>query len=295
MEPGRQGIRQRAKGLLRAPLRWRAALRDRAVASAPKYRLAACAIFREEAPFLAEWIRFHREMGFDHFYLYNNFSTDDFRAVLAPFVDAGIVTLVDWPVPVGQVSAYRHCIRQHWRDALWIALFDIDEYLFAPDGRDVPEILDAYRDLPGVCVWQAFFGSSGHAIRPPGPLVEAYTMRAPLTVTTVKTIVNPRMAYKAGVHETKFWTGEGLDTHRRRIVRDMAPVLDVLRINHYWSRSLADLEQKIRRGDASTAEPRQTDWHFAYERTLNAERDETILEAMRRRRERREKAAPQVL
>jgi hypothetical protein len=71
----------------------------------------------------------------------------------------------------------------------------------------------------------------------------------------------------------------------------MEPVLDVLRINHYWSRSLTDLEEKIWRGDASTAELRQRDWHYAYERTLNAERDETILEAMRRRAERLESEA----
>jgi hypothetical protein len=37
---------------------------------------------------------------------------------------------------------------------------------------------------------------------------------------------------------------------------------------------------------------RQRDWHFAYERTLNAERDETILEATRRRAERRNSDAP---
>lgn len=65
MEAGLQGFSQRAKRLLRAPLVLRASLRDRAVTRAPKYRLAACAIFREEAPFLAEWIEFHRDVGFD--------------------------------------------------------------------------------------------------------------------------------------------------------------------------------------------------------------------------------------
>jgi hypothetical protein len=84
----------------------RARLRDRAVSKAPRFNLTACAIFREEAPFLAEWIRFHQSVGFEHFYLYNNFSTDDFKAVLEPFIQEGLVTLVDWPRPVGQLSAY---------------------------------------------------------------------------------------------------------------------------------------------------------------------------------------------
>ncbi|CDX62711.1 conserved hypothetical protein [Mesorhizobium plurifarium] len=277
-----KNFRKSLKAFVRMPLTMRASWRERAVSKAPRFNLTACAIFREEAPFLAEWIRFHQSVGFEHFYLYNNFSTDDFKTVLEPFIQQGLVTLVDWPRSVGQLSAYKDCIRRHWREALWIGLFDIDEFLFAPDGRDVRSVLDAYRDLPGVCVWQAFYGSSGHVERPDGPLVEAYTMRAGPDITTAKTIVNPRMVYKPGVHLSKFLSGEAMDTHRRIIVPGMPPKLDILRINHYWSRSLADLDQKIRRGDASTSAPRDRDWHLDFETKLNVERDEAILKAMRR-------------
>lgn len=65
--------------------------------------------------------------------------------------------------------------------------------------------------------------------------------RATLAQTKVKTIVNPRMVYKVGVHQCKYWTGTDLDTARRPVTSGRAPVLDVLRINHYWSRSLEDL------------------------------------------------------
>ena len=285
-----KNFKKSLKTLVRAPFVLRAGLRDRTVANAPRFKLTACAIFREEAPFLSEWITFHRNVGFEHFYLYNNFSTDDFKAVLEPFIRERLVTLIDWPRPQGQVSAYRDCIRRRWREALWIALIDIDEFLFAPDGRDVPSVLKAYRDLPGVCVWHAYYGSSGHVERPQGPVIEAYTMRAGPDITTAKTIVNPRMVYKVDVHLCKFWTGEGKDTHRRTIVDphrriiapDMVPKLDVLRINHYWSRSLADLDRKSRRGDAVLAVQKDRDWHFAFESKLNVERDEAILEAMRR-------------
>jgi hypothetical protein len=37
---------------------------------------AVVAIFREEAPFLDEWLRFHDSVGVGHFNLYNNFSTE---------------------------------------------------------------------------------------------------------------------------------------------------------------------------------------------------------------------------
>ena len=34
-------------------------------------RLAACAIYRDEADYLAEWIEFHRLCGFELFFLYD--------------------------------------------------------------------------------------------------------------------------------------------------------------------------------------------------------------------------------
>ncbi|NUS22362.1 MAG: glycosyltransferase family 92 protein [Mesorhizobium sp.] len=290
-----KSFRNSLKALIRLPLVFRARLRDRSVSKSPRFKLAACAIFREEAPFLAEWITFHRNVGFGHFYLYNNFSTDDFKTVLKPFIREGLVTLIDWPWPQGQLSAYQDCIRRRWHEALWIALIDIDEFLFAPDGRDVPSVLEAYRDLPGVCVWHAYYGSSGHVERPQGPVIEAYTMRAGPDVTTAKTIVNPRMVYKVGVHLCKFWSGEGKDTHRRTIVPDMAPQFDVLRINHYWSRSLADLDRKYRRGDVAFAVQNDRDWYFAFESKLNVERDKTILEAVRRAEAVRRPAQPRIL
>src|SRR5919108_3802620 len=56
----------------------------------PDHYLAACAIYRDEAPYLSEWIEFHRLVGFERFYLYDNLSSDHHREVLAPYVDEGI-------------------------------------------------------------------------------------------------------------------------------------------------------------------------------------------------------------
>ena len=270
-------VRKQTRAFLRRPLVWRARRRERLASGSLKYELAICAIFREEAPFLAEWIEFHHGIGVTQFYLYNNFSTDDFTEVLAPYIQSGLVTLLDWPVPVGQISAYRHCIKARWRDARWIAFIDIDEYLFSPLQTSILSILQNHHNFPGLHVWQLFFGSSGHETRPKGPLVESFTRRAPLSQTTVKSIVNPRLVYKVGVHTSKFWEDESRDTHGRLIAPSLLPVLDILRINHYWSRSLSDLDQKVRRGDASTAMARNRDWHFNFEKELNMEHDESIM------------------
>lgn len=266
------------KRVLQTPMIWRARRRDRIAATSARHTLAACAIFREEAPFLREWIEFHCGVGFTHFYLYNNFSTDDFRQSLAPFIRDGLVTLVDWPVDVGQLPAYRDCLRRHSHDARWIGFFDIDEFVFSPVQRDIRPIMAEFEDYPGVHVWQYFFGSGGNATRPVAPLLDSFTRRAPWTTrTTVKTIVNPRAVHRVGVHTSKFLWGHSVDTLRRRVEDGTPPVFDLLRMNHYWSRSLEDLDQKIRRGDASTSAERNRAWHLALEAQFNDEIDTTIV------------------
>lgn len=270
-------LRARLRRQLRAPIANAIRLRERRNNLGFEHSLAVCAIFRDEAPFLDEWIRFHIGVGATHFYLYNNFSSDDFGTPLRPWITCGIVTLTDWPVPVGQIAAYSHCLKRARRSCRWLAFLDIDEFLFSPLSTNILSILDNYADLPGIEVWEAIFGSSGHLTRPPLPVTEAYRKRAPLSHTSVKSIVNPRMVYKVGIHQSKYWAGEGLDTTRQRVGKERQPVLDVLRINHYWSRSIDDLETKIARNDASTPMPRDHSWHFNFEKSLNAEIDESIL------------------
>src|ERR1700722_724245 len=62
-----------------------------------KYNFSICAIFKNEAPCLKEWIEYHRLFGVDHFYLYNIGSNDSFQDILRPYVEEGIVTLTNWP------------------------------------------------------------------------------------------------------------------------------------------------------------------------------------------------------
>src|SRR5690242_4063175 len=65
----------------------------------PKAYLAVCGIFKDEAPYLAEWIAFHQAVGVDPFFLYDNASTDEWRRVLAPALARGDVEVIPWPQP----------------------------------------------------------------------------------------------------------------------------------------------------------------------------------------------------
>jgi hypothetical protein len=226
----------------------------------PAY-LAACTIYRDAAAFLAEWIELHLLVGFERFFLYDNQSSDDHLEVLAPYVEDGTVTVHEWAMPflgrngrVGAiVQAFEHCIEEHRDDSRWIAFLDIDEFMFSPTGRPLPELLREYERFPGVGVGRAEFGPSGHETRPPGLVIENYTRRAAIRPDArglSKSVANPARAVRClGAHHFVYADGLAVDENKRPITeaggRGPIPTsIERLRINHYWSKSREDLRGK---------------------------------------------------
>jgi hypothetical protein len=58
-----------------------------------KEYLGIGAIYRWEGPNLREWVAFHRVVGVDRFFLYDNDSDDEHLEALAPFIEDGSVTV----------------------------------------------------------------------------------------------------------------------------------------------------------------------------------------------------------
>ena len=132
----------------------------------PPLYLAACMTYKDHASYLREWVEFHLLVGIERFYLYDNGSSDDHEEVLAPYVEEGIVVPHDWPGLTRRHAAFDHCVETYRDEARWIAFFDVDEFLFSPEGTPVPEILRDFEPWPGVGVNQICSGPPGTVTAP---------------------------------------------------------------------------------------------------------------------------------
>src|ERR1043165_6925717 len=171
------------------------------MADKPHY-LGVAAIYRWEAENLREWVAFHRVVGVERFFLYDNASEDEHLEALAPFIDDGSVTVHPWPVFPGQGSAYDHALACHGHETRWIAFLDVDEFLFSPTGRTLPDVLADFEEFSAVEVSRIDFGPSGHKTKPSGPVIESYVRRrsyesAETDWEHVKSIVDPSRAERA--------------------------------------------------------------------------------------------------
>ena len=86
------------------------------------YDLAIVAIFKDEGKYLREWLDYHLLAGVEHFYLYNNDSSDDYKEILAPYVEANLVTLTDFPGKAMQYPAYEDAINKYRFESRYLVL-----------------------------------------------------------------------------------------------------------------------------------------------------------------------------
>lgn len=217
--------------------------------------LGLAGIVRDEAPFLREWVDFHLLAGVERFVLYDNGSAEPAARTLAPYVEAGLVRVLDWPGPHRQMEAYRHCLAEYGAEFRWLAFLDADEFLFSTEG-DLRVLLTEFEDCGGLAVNWVLFGSAGHQTRPAGFQIESYLRRPPLRALVnqhVKCLVRPEcVTGPASVHHFAFRPGFWCVNERRTPVPGpYAPhSVERVRVHHYYFRSRQDFEAKIARGMA---------------------------------------------
>lgn len=213
-------------------------LRRKEKKSKYKYNLAIVAIMKNEGAYIKEWIDFHRIVGVEKFYLYDNDSTDDTRKILNKYIKAGIVDYTFYPGEKRQLPAYNDCIAKHKNETKWLAVIDLDEYLVPVVYDSVPEFLNTLdKSVAQVIIPWVVFGSNGHETKPDGLVLESYTKRARHS-WLYKAIINPRLVFHMGCHEHNV-AGRTISVNKSKI-----------RVHHYHCKSWEEYKHKAMRGDA---------------------------------------------
>ena len=96
-----------------------------------------CAILRTENRYLAEWLDYHLNLGFDHIYLCDNAQEGEERAEEIVNADPkykDVVTVFPYfNLKAQQVKAYTECYKERGLVFDWMAFIDIDEFItFSP-------------------------------------------------------------------------------------------------------------------------------------------------------------------
>lgn len=234
--------------------------------SCEEYFSIVC-IIKNEARYIKEWIDFYQLQGANHIYVFDNESTDNVKDLLIDYIKSGIVTYIYYPGKRVQLNAYNDALYQYInKNTKWVGFFDADEYLFSPKNVQVTQVLKEYENIPAIGVNWRVFGPSHHTKRPDGKVVENYLE----TFTDfnnelncrIKTIVQLKYARcfispHFCILKNKYFT---LNENKEEIIGDAMYIYgnglactlkhssNILRINHYWTKSIEELKNKCARG-----------------------------------------------
>lgn len=217
-----------------------------------KYDLALCAVFQNEAPYLKEWIEFYKLLGVQHFYLFNNESSDNCREILEPYIKAKLVDLIDWPyVETGtrkwfntQFKGYERGIQMAKGVAKWLILVDLDEFMYPLQDDNLLDFLRNYEPYAGVMVnWQMFGTSHVKQIPENTLMIESLVLQSDPSYhlnLNAKSIVRPEKIISCtNAHFMNYMPGWfQVNPDKVKFSGQTAPYISVdkIKINHYWSR-----------------------------------------------------------
>jgi hypothetical protein len=222
--------------------------------------LAFGTMILNEAPYLLEWVEFHLLVGFDIFYVWDDGSTDGSLSVIQPYIDSGVVRLLDGE-DASQDVLYTRMVRQANRDGIeWLMLSDVDVFVFPERATSLRDVLTTFNSSVGaigICLFQ--FDHNGRLKREAGPVIERFVHRRKMddpfngamartsSLLRVKNVVSTTIHYPAElVHGTHFVDvlGSPLPLSPYAKGKDVAGVYEVILANHYFCKSYEEFETK---------------------------------------------------
>lgn len=232
-----------------------------------KYQLAICAIFKNESRYLKEWIEYHKMIGVEHFYLYDNDSTDDI-SFLQKYLDDGSLTLNKISGVAQQMPAYNHFLQTYKNEVEWCAIIDLDEFIVPTECATLPNQINRILDraskkisimdgismsfIAGIQLSWLYYGTSFHIDPPDGLVLENYLNRIAIEdndnwckciyyLDNIEAIVNPHFAVFNGNKMLINEDGDYVPT----CARHFSTHAKYCRVNHYTTRSLSEHIYKL--------------------------------------------------
>ena len=268
------------------------------------YDLAIVAIMKGEEHYVKEWLDYHLLAGVDHFYIYDNDSTPEFKKILQPYIDANIVNYIHYPGKARQFEAYNDAFKRVRFECRYIAWIDTDEFIFPKSKSSAVEILDEViaknPNAGGLVINHQHFGSNyqDKADYSRGVL-DRFTRRAPQNWAPplfknsdipggnshVKTIANPRkIDFFNDPHHAKYLLGfysvntdGNPSSYRNQFPTLSYPIMtNKMVLNHYHFKSHEEYDIRGTMGRADYEDKNYRKHGFNHE-VNNDEVDEDII------------------
>ena len=121
---------------------------------------------KNEAPYIVEWVAYHRAIGVDNFLIYTNGCDDGTSEILDHLQEMGVVqhrNNDNWKGNSPQQYALNQSLKEPLiKNAEWVIHIDVDEFMNIRTGNGtMQDLLDAVPDATNIAMTWRLFGYSG--------------------------------------------------------------------------------------------------------------------------------------
>ena len=219
-----------------------------------KYYLSICTIIKNERN-LEEFITYYIIQGVEHFYIYDNDSTIPIKNRLNKYIFREKCTIINFSGHSMQMKSYNHCLNNYGHETKWLCIFDGDEYILPKNKFTLRDFLSDYNDFHAIGINWVFYGTSFHDKKQDGFIIDKDRYTSNKLDKHIKTICQPLF--------TKMCTNphfvilndpsKYIDPLKNTIsgpFNNNLGNIEIIQLNHYYTRSLEESYEKEQRGRA---------------------------------------------
>jgi len=241
------------------------------------------AVIRNQEHYVKEWLAFHHLVGVERFVIVLHKCTDktEERIRELPFQDKIHIHHIVNDEQFVQLGTYLWILERYGRFTKWLMFIDSDEFFFGSREDDLRVILTDYEKHGGLAAHWLEMGTNGNVLKPSGLSIEALVKRAPdrygahysfksiIQSQCFQKFLSPHLAVTkpltvmedhSEVGANWIWIGDRTPTH------------EIVRVNHYHTRSMEDWIERYRRGQCNDPERKHTP-EYVYNSRIFKSRD----------------------
>jgi hypothetical protein len=218
------------------------------------YYLSLCCIIKNESN-LEEFIIYHYILGIEHFFIYDNESDKPIKERLNTYFFNKICTIINLKGKYKQLEAYENCLKTYGTKTEWLIIIDGDEYILPIENIKLNKFLEKYDKYQAIGINWIIYGTSYHKKKQDGYLVDKYRRCVLKQNKHIKTICKPKYCKIDNPHNVITNDPNKYVDPKYNIISgpfNENYTIDVIRINHYFSKSEEECYEKYNRGNADS-------------------------------------------
>ena len=225
-----------------------------------KYNTSICLICKDENDYINEWLKYHIDIGIEHFYIYDNMSKIPIKnSINKKYLDK--CTIQDWNYTVQehgniQIQCYNRCLYDYRRESKWIAFIDTDEFINIKDGSNINDFIEQYDKYDGLYIDWETYNANGQVKKEDKPVRERFTTVVPYYEDIRgKVIVKAHKILAMAIHSPMTVNNmtKIVDSDFNRVYTPMSygkTPMDKITLDHYITKSYEEWCEKLNRGSS---------------------------------------------